>query len=430
MALIAWVRYHLIGRNKRGRTRNAIALIVVSLFLVSRSRQRNSSSEPAFAWPEFDFLTRDGALRNDKIRILPMTEDSLTADWIYNTTNGSFWLPQPPSDPISGYESRMEGNTYETDYFKGRSGFMHPDKIDIVMAQSTSFNAGDFYSLWIAPMVAGRKPSLPSDPRTNKCSLSVVGSILEWGIRYVWGPGFISSTKKLAKETEKVFALRGPNSYKMAKSSPYAASQSVSPVYGDPGLFMSWYYQPHNQTKSYSLCLIPHYSETRASPLVDILSQWEGVHQIDMKMDPIFHIMDDIVKCEFVLSSSLHGIIFADSYGIPNAHMNLTMRVTGGNYKFDDYFEAVNRTRATLKLINRTSVKMEEVKAIMDNNRRPAKINILPLWEAAPMHAIAYNRSRQEHLQFAHDYAKQFTDTLNNKPVSLSSFLDQMGIDH
>lgn len=106
---------------------------------------------------------------------------------------------QAPSDPISGYESRLEGNTFQTDYFKGRGGFMHPDKIDIIMAQSTGFNAGDFYAVWIAPMIAGRMPSLPSDPSINKCSLSVVGSILEWGNRYVWGPRFIDSTKNACK---------------------------------------------------------------------------------------------------------------------------------------------------------------------------------------------------------------------------------------
>jgi pyruvyltransferase len=177
--------------------------------------------------------------------------------------------------------------------------------------------------------------------------------------------------------------------------------------------------------------LIPHYSESRASQLVDIATNWKGtVHQIDIMMKNIFHIMDDIVKCEFVLSSSLHGIIFSDSYSIPNAHMNLTGRVTGGSYKFDDYFASVNRTRTTLELVDRTSVGMAEVEVVMAKSQQLSNINILPLWENAPMHAQAYNRSRQEHLDFARDYAKKFTDTLNNNPINLKAFLDQMGIEH
>jgi pyruvyltransferase len=278
-------------------------------------------------------------------------------------------------------------------------------------------------------MIAGRMPSLPNDPSINKCSLAVVGSILEWGARYVWGPGFINSNGVLPKETERVFALRGPTSFRIAKTSPFQAQQTVAPVYGDPGLLMSWFYQPHNQAKNYSLCLMPHYADTRASPLVSILSQWKGVHQLDIR-GPLFEIMDEIVKCEFVLSSSLHGIIFADSFGIPNAHMNVSARVTGGSYKFDDYFAAMNRTRTTLELVNRTSVKMDEVKAIMKKSDQASNINLLPLWQNAPMHAQAYNRTREAHLQFAKEYAQKFTETLDKKPINLKSFFDQMSIQY
>lgn len=158
MALVAWARYHLIGRNKRARTLNVI-LVSFSFLLIARlGRQRRRSSlsvSPTFKWPQFDFISTNGMLRSSKIRTLPMTDSSLTADWIYSTVNGSFWLPRaPPSNRIiSGFESRMEGNKFHTDLYKGQSGFMHPDKIDIIMAQSTGFNAGDFYALWIAPMV-------------------------------------------------------------------------------------------------------------------------------------------------------------------------------------------------------------------------------------------------------------------------------------
>lgn len=107
-----------------------------------RQRRRSSASlSPAFTWPQFDFISTNAMLRSSKIRMLPMTDSSLTADWIYSTVNGSFWLPRPPSNPISGFESRMEGNEFQTDLYKGQSGFMHPDKIDILMAQSTGFNA-------------------------------------------------------------------------------------------------------------------------------------------------------------------------------------------------------------------------------------------------------------------------------------------------
>lgn len=164
-----------------------------------------------------------------------MTESSLTADWVYNTTSGSFWLPQPPDNPVSGFWSRVEGSTFETDYYKGRSGFMHNDKIDITMSKGTNFNAGDFYAVWIAPMIAGRSPNLPKG-RYDRCSLAVVGSILQWGLRYAWGIGFIDSQQGLDKHTEHVFAMRGTSSYKKIMSNANSGAQkTVAPVYGDPG---------------------------------------------------------------------------------------------------------------------------------------------------------------------------------------------------
>lgn len=432
MTVVAWLRYHLIGRKKRVRAISSVVLFLAFATLVKMCRPRKSSSESLgfdFDWPDFALST--GATHNDKIRILPMSESSLTADWLYNTTNGSFWLPNPPSgNLISGFESRMEGNEFDTRYYKNRSGFIHPNKIDILMAQSTGFNAGDFYAIWIAPMVAGRPPSLPNDEKINKCSLATVGSILEWGARYVWGPGFISGNRKLARETEKVFAIRGPKSYKIATESLTTPdTQSVTQAYGDPGLLISWYYQPHNQTKTYSICLIPHYAENDAPALKDIVTHWSNVHVLNMR-NPIFSIMDEIVQCEFVFSSSLHGLIFSDSYGIPNAHMNLTTGVTGAGFKFGDYYEAINRTYMSLDLINRTTVKFDEIKEVMEKSDQASNINLLPLWQNAPMHAEAYNRTRKQHLDFARDYVKRFSDTLLARPKSLGAFFDKMGIEH
>jgi hypothetical protein len=120
-------------------------------------------------------------------------------------------------------------------------------------------------------------------------------------------------------------------------------------------------------------------------------------------------------------------MIFADSYGIPNAHMNVTNQVTGGSFKYHDYFDSVNRTLVTIDLINRTSVTMKEIQGVMDKSDQASNINLLPLWNAAPMHAQAYNRTRQEHVQFAQEYAAKFVDTLDRKP-NLTSFLDQMEI--
>lgn len=43
------------------------------------------------------------------------------------------------------------------------------------------------------------------------------------------------------------------------------------------------------------------------------------------------------------MSTSLHGLIVADSYGIPNAWIKQPQDIGGNGYKFDDYYSAFDR---------------------------------------------------------------------------------------
>lgn len=45
-----------------------------------------------------------------------------------------------------------------------------------------------------------------------------------------------------------------------------------------------------------------------------------------------------MLSCKCILSSSLHGLIFADALGIPNRRIVLSDEIIGGDLKFDDYY--------------------------------------------------------------------------------------------
>ena len=69
--------------------------------------------------------------------------------------------------------------------------------------------------------------------------------------------------------------------------------------------------------KQHKIGIIPHYLD---EPYVR-KSYGGKYHIISMNTWDIEKLVDDILSCEVILSSSLHGIIFAHSYGIPAYHI-------------------------------------------------------------------------------------------------------------
>ena len=65
---------------------------------------------------------------------------------------------------------------------------------------------------------------------------------------------------------------------------------------------------------------------------------------INIQANP-FTVLKQIDQCEYILSSSLHGMIFADSLCVPNMWTILSGRVQGKGFKFYDYASALKLER-------------------------------------------------------------------------------------
>lgn len=112
-------------------------------------------------------------------------------------------------------------------------------------------------------------------------------------------------------------------------------------VYGDPALLYPRFYQP-NVKKKYAIGIIPHYID-QDNPWLNKFKDNPNVNIINILDPTINTFVDEINKCEMILSSSLHGIICGDSYGIPSYWIELSDKVIGKGFKFIDYFKSVKR---------------------------------------------------------------------------------------
>jgi len=108
---------------------------------------------------------------------------------------------------------------------------------------------------------------------------------------------------------------------------------------GDPGLLVSMLF-PKIIKKKYTLGLVPHFVD-KNDDRIRKLFEWypKDIRIIDVQRKPKF-VISEIRQCENILSSSLHGIVTADAFGIPNAWVCLSDKVIGRGFKFYDYVSA------------------------------------------------------------------------------------------
>ncbi len=168
-----------------------------------------------------------------------------------------------------------------------------------------------------------------------------IGSVLghcNVGRITVWGTGFMSVDEKMRRLPERVCSVRGP------RTRQQLLEQGIDcpAIYGDPALLVSRYYHP-KVVKKYKYGIIPHYCD-ESNAIIQAIKGRPDVLVISMQNYNHWHdIPDAVCSCEMVVSSSLHGIIVADSYGIPNVWARFSDRLYGGNFKFLDYLESVDR---------------------------------------------------------------------------------------
>lgn len=104
---------------------------------------------------------------------------------------------------------------------------------------------------------------------------------------------------------------------------------------GDPGLLAPILID-EPIPKQYSIGIVAHYHDAQDSFVNRVASLDAHTRVINVAWTPE-EVTRAIAGCDIIISSSLHGLIVADSFRIPNIHVRISDRLVGGLYKFKDY---------------------------------------------------------------------------------------------
>lgn len=209
----------------------------------------------------------------------------------------------------------------------------------------------------------------------RKADLLTVGSLLhilldleaEFPIKRVniWGSGTIYPLQAQVGSINGAYPLHEFSNLNLSKLKFYAVRGKLTQkdlklsnlTLGDPGILANLAYERSAKQENI-IGIIPHFEDANKE-IVRKLAMDNHFKIIDVLRSPQ-EVITDITSCKLVFSSSLHGLIVSDSFGVPNVHLNLSNQLVGGAFKFDDYYSGVDKVHELADISKITNLEYQE----------------------------------------------------------------------
>ena len=168
----------------------------------------------------------------------------------------------------------------------------------------------------------------------------------------VMGSGFISENDDLGKGdwdnyTNKVYTkpkqilfVRGP----LTRNKLLNMGIDCPEKYGDPLLIFPLIQWP-SKNPTYKIGLIPHYIDKNNINFIKFKNKLDKSHSV--KVINILtgtnyeSFIDDICSCEYIITSSLHGVILGIAYKRKTIFTEFSDKVIGNRFKFNDFLASL-----------------------------------------------------------------------------------------
>ncbi|GAA2032818.1 hypothetical protein GCM10009819_16090 [Agromyces tropicus] len=188
-------------------------------------------------------------------------------------------------------------------------------------------NFGDDLTPWLLPGYG----VAPVHRVAGRARLSGVGSILEFLPEdfdgAIWGSGLMyGRPHPLPRAT--VLAVRGHLTRELI-----GAPDDVA--LGDPGILVAR--RARRPRVRWDVALVPHGHHRQHVPFMSMAdAAGLRVHVVNVHQ-PAARVVREIAAADAVVTTSLHGLVTADAYGIPATWTMLEPPLSGGPFKFHDY---------------------------------------------------------------------------------------------
>jgi pyruvyltransferase len=200
-----------------------------------------------------------------------------------------------------------------------------------------SINFGDQLSEIVVEKVLSSRDRTLDEETSRFSRLLAIGSILHFAQDrdIIWGSGVngkIPESRFVAQSLD-IRAVRGPLTADFLRRRGF----HVPEIYGDPALLLSRLFGSRFEWhEADDYVFVPNLHDL---PLVagepNVVSPLEGWNRVTAK----------IVRAKLVLASSLHGLVVADSFGVPARYVRLSE--TEGFFKYEDYALGTGRPNLT-----------------------------------------------------------------------------------
>ncbi len=213
--------------------------------------------------------------------------------------------------------------------------------------------------------------------------MCIGSTIASWPLTatVVWGAGLINDCQglELLARPRRILAVRGP----LTRDWLLRQGADCPAVYGDPALLLPRFYQPV-PCGHWRIGLVPHYSDVeKIPPALRRLAAGSAMKSIAVRgYEDWRRGIDEITSCDLIVSSSLHGLIVAEAYGIPAVWVEFGPSIPGWDFKFRDFYASIGKPGVRPFQV-REATPPEELWACR-KDWVPAQLNLEPLLAVCP----------------------------------------------